>query len=130
MDFQPITAGMSPWTPGILSLLVFTALVLALMGVLLFLSRWLGERRESPEKLRPYECGVIPTGSAHLPYPAPFYLVAIFFLIFDVEGAYIFSWAVAFKTLSWTGWLEITFFIIVLALSLVYIWGKGGLEWT
>lgn len=130
MNFQPIAARMSPWTPGIFSLTVYAVLVLALIGVLLFLSRWLGERRENPEKLRPYECGIIPSGSAQLPYTAPFYLVAVFFLIFDVEGAYIFSWAVAFKALRWNGWLEITFFIIVLALSLVYIWRKGGLDWT
>ena len=130
MQFQPIATGMSPWTPGIFSLLVYSAIILALVAVLLVLSRWLGERRETPEKVLPYECGIIPSGSAHLPYAAPFYLVAIFFLIFDVEGAYIFSWAVSFKALSWAGWLEITFFIIVLALSLVYIWGKGGLDWN
>jgi NADH-quinone oxidoreductase subunit A len=130
MNFQPITTGMSPWTPGIFSLLIYAAVVLGLIGILLFLCRWLGERRENPEKVRPYECGIIPSGMVRLPYTAPFYLVAIFFLIFDVEGAYIFSWAVAFKTLSWAGWLEITFFIVVLALSLVYIWRKGGLDWT
>ena len=62
-------------------------------------------------------------------YPVPFYLVAIFFLLFDVEGAFIFSWAVAWEQLGWEGWLQISFFIILLLLGLAYIWNKGGLAW-
>jgi NADH-quinone oxidoreductase subunit A len=108
---------------------VFGLLITALVALLLFVASWLGEKSSNREKLRPYECGVIPTGSARLRYPVPFYLVAIFFLLFDVEGAYIFSWAIAWEKLGWTGWLQITFFIVVLILGLVYIWRKGGLEW-
>lgn len=119
----------SPWTPGLLSLLIYTALVLGLMALLLVLTGWLGEKKPSPEKARPFECGVIPSGSARLPYPVPFYLVAAFFLIFDVEAAFIFSWAIAFDRLGFAGWLQITFFIFVLLLSLVYLWIKGGLDW-
>jgi NADH-quinone oxidoreductase subunit A len=104
-------------------------MVLALIGVLLFLCGWLGEKKKSLEKGRPYECGVIPTGDARFRYPVPFYLVAVFFLIFDVEAAYIFAWAVAFEDLGWSGWLRMTFFIFVLLLSLLYIWKKGGLDW-
>ncbi|MGD2270022.1 MAG: NADH-quinone oxidoreductase subunit A [Desulfobacterales bacterium] len=119
----------SPWEPGAFSLVVFSALILALITFLLFLAWWLGEKKPNPEKLRAYESGIIPTGTARLRYPVPFYLVAIFFLIFDVEGAYIFSWAVACKELGWSGWLQISFFIVMLILGLVYIWRKGGLEW-
>jgi NADH-quinone oxidoreductase subunit A len=119
----------SPWTPGLLSLAIYTALVLCLMAVILILTGWLGEKKGSPEKARPYECGIIPAGSARLPYPVPFYLVAAFFLIFDVEAAFIFSWAIAFDRLGFPGWLQITFFIAVLLLSLVYLWLKGGLDW-
>jgi len=104
-------------------------MIAALIAVLLFIASWLGEKKPSTEKLRPYESGVIPTGSARLWYPVPFYLVAIFFLIFDVEGAYIFSWAIAWENLGWSGWFQIGFFIGVLILGLVYIWQKGGLEW-
>jgi len=118
-----------PWTPGLLSLVVYVFMVLALVATLLFLASWLGERKSNPEKLRPYESGVIPTGSARLRYPVPFYLVAIFFLIFDVEAAFIFSWAVSYYALGWKGWLQISFFITVLLLGLVYVWKKGGLEW-
>jgi NADH-quinone oxidoreductase subunit A len=96
---------------------------------LLLASSWLGERKPSTEKLRAYESGVIPTGSARLRYPIPFFRVAIFFLLFDVEGAFIFSWAVALRPLGWLGWLEISFFILILLAGLVYIWRKGGLAW-
>ena len=112
-----------------LSLGVYTALVLGLMGVILFLSSWLGQKEETEEKLRPYECGVIPTGLARLHYPVPFYLVATFFLIFDVEAAFIFAWAVAVRPLGWAGWFQMSFFIIVLLVSLFYLWKKGGLDW-
>jgi NADH-quinone oxidoreductase subunit A len=127
---QPLSIPLwSPWTPGLLSLVIYTGLVLALMAVLLLLTGWLGEKKGSPEKARPYECGIIPTGSARLPYPVPFYLVAAFFLIFDVETAFIFSWAIAFDHLGFLGWLQVTFFIFILLLSLAYLWLKGGLDW-
>jgi NADH-quinone oxidoreductase subunit A len=120
---------LSPWVPGFLSFALYVAMVAGLLAVLLFLTGWLGEHKPDPEKARPYECGVIPTGWARFRYPVPFYLVAVFFLIFDVEAAFIFSWAVAMHDLSWRGWLQISFFIIVLLLSLFYIWKKGGLDW-
>ena len=127
---QPLAIPLwSPWTPGLLSLVIYTALVLALMAVMLLLTGWLGEKKANPEKARPFECGIIPAGSARLPYPVPFYLVAAFFLIFDVETAFIFSWAIAFDLLGFLGWLQVTFFIFILLLSLVYLWIKGGLDW-
>jgi NADH-quinone oxidoreductase subunit A len=125
----PNDATLSPWEPGVFSLIVYIVLVLALMGVLLFLSSWLGEKKGTIEKQRPYECGIIPTGPARLYHPVPFYLVAIFFLIFDVEAAYIFSWAIAFDFLGWSGWLRISFFILVLLVSLFYVWHKRGFDW-
>ena len=128
---QPIvdSGSLSPWQPGVFSLVVFGLMIVVLIALLLFVASWLGEKKSNSEKLRPYESGVIPTGSARLWYPVPFYLVAIFFLIFDVEGAYIFSWAIAWESLGWSGWIQIVFFIGVLILGLVYIWKKGGLEW-
>lgn len=128
---QPITETglLSPWQPGIFSLAVYVAIVLILAGLLLCLSRWLGQSKSSTEKSRAYESGIIPTGPARLRYPVPFFMVAIFFLIFDVEGAFIFSWAVAGKELGWAGWFQITFFIVVLIAGLVFIWAKGGLAW-
>jgi NADH-quinone oxidoreductase subunit A len=125
----PAGALLSPWEPGFFSLAVYTSMVVALLGVILFLAGWLGEKKSNPEKLRAYECGVIPTGLARLHHPVPFYLVAIFFLIFEVEAAFIFTWAIAFQPLGWAGWLQMSFFIIVLLVSLFYLWKKGGLDW-
>ena len=119
----------SPWESGPLSLGVYVFLVLILIAIFLFLSSWLGEKKRNPEKRRPYESGILPSGSARFPYPVPFYLVATFFLIFDVEAAYVFSWAIAFDDLGWNGWVQISFFVIVLLVSLFYIWKKGGLDW-
>ncbi len=128
---QPITSIgiLSPWEPGLASLLLYTSLVMVFLAVMLFLAGWLGDRQPSPEKARPYECGIIPTGPARFRYPVPFYLVATFFLIFDVETAYIFSWAIAFEQLGWSGWLQVSFFIVLLLISLLYLWKKGGLDW-
>jgi NADH-quinone oxidoreductase subunit A len=120
---------LSPWEPGIFSLIIYSIMILAFIVVMLFIASWIGERKVNANKLRPYESGIIPTGSARLTYPVPFYLVAIFFLLFDVEGAYIFAWAIAWEKLGWAGWLQISFFIAVLILGLAYVWKKGGLEW-
>ena len=103
------SGALSPWAPGLFSLAIYGVMVLGLIAALLFLASWLGEKKPTHEKLRPYESGIIPTGTARLRYPVPFYLVAIFFLLFDIEGAFIFSWAVACKDLGWSGWLQISF---------------------
>jgi NADH-quinone oxidoreductase subunit A len=121
------TYALSPWTPGAISFLAFIFAVFVMMAVLMILTAWLGEKRANENKLRPYESGIIPTGSARLRYPVPFFLVAIFFLIFDVEGAFIFSWAVAVEALGAGAMAQMTFFIFVLLMGLVYIWSKGGL---
>src|SRR5512140_3807161 len=127
---QPVSpATLSPWAPGLLSLALYTGIIMVLLALLLVLTRWLGEQKPDVEKARPYECGVIPTGGAHFRYPVPFYLVAVFFLIFDLESALVFAWALALEELGWLGWLQISFFIIVLLVSLIYIWRKGGLDW-
>lgn len=128
---HPVTiAGtLSPWEPAVFSLVIYGMMILAVVTALLFIASWLGEKKINPEKLIPYESGIIPTGSARLRYPVPFFLIAVFFLIFDVEGAYIFSWAISCDELGWSGWLQISFFIIMLLIGLVYIWRKGGLDW-
>ena len=128
---QPIPdAGtMSPWEPGVFSLVIYSLIVVAFIASQLFLAAWLGEKKKSTEKSRPYECGIIPTGTARFRYPVPFYLVAIFFLIFDVEAAYIFSWAVVYEDVGWPGLAQMSFFIVLLLVGLFYIWKHGGLDW-
>ena len=129
MQPMPSPGIFTPWEPGFFSLVIYALLVFILVAALLFLSRWLGEKKKEPEKLNPFESGILPTGAARFRYPVPFYLVAVFFLIFDVEAVYILSWAIAAEPLGWSGWLQISFFIIILLISLFYIWKKGGLEW-
>ncbi len=127
---QPIAEGaMSPWEPGVFSLAVYTVLVAAFIASQLFLAAWAGEKKKSAEKSRPYECGIIPTGSARFRYPVPFYLVAIFFLIFDVEGAYLLTWAVVYREVGLAGYVQMSFFIILLLVGVFYIWKQGGLDW-
>ena len=113
----------------IFPVVLYTAAAVLLIGVLLLATWWLGARSTSRDKELPYESGVIPTGSARLAYPVPFYLIAIFFIVFDVEAVFIFAWAVAWDELGVTGLIHITFFIVVLLLGLIWLWLKGGLEW-
>ena len=108
---------------------VYTILVIAFIASQLFLAAWVGEKKKSTEKSRPYECGIIPSGSARFRYPVPFYLVAIFFLIFGVEGAYILTWAVVYEEVGLAGYVQMSFFIILLLVGLFYIWKLGGLDW-
>jgi NADH-quinone oxidoreductase subunit A len=110
-------------------LLIYTVITVLLIGVLLLAAWWLGAKRVSIEKQAPYESGVIPESSARLAWPVPFYLVAIFFIIFDVEAAFIFAWAVAWEPLGLTGLIQITVFITILAAGLAWLWLKGGLDW-
>jgi NADH-quinone oxidoreductase subunit A len=129
MEPLPIERIWSPWEPGLLSLALFAFIAFIVVAAMLFMAARLGKKKPDPEKLKPWECGITPTGSARARFPIPFYLVAAFFLIFDVEAVYIFSWAIAAGPLGWEGWLQITFFILVLLISLFYLWEKGGLEW-
>ena len=110
-------------------LAVYTLVTVALIGVLLLAAWWLGAKRTSASKGIPYESGVVPSGSARLAWPVPFYLVAIFFIVFDVEAAFIFTWAVGWDELGMGGLIQITVFIVILAAGLVWLWLKGGLDW-
>lgn len=110
-------------------LIVYTAMAMLLVGGLLLAAWWLGEKRIDRVKTAAYESGVIPSGTARLACPVPFYLVAIFFIVFDVESVFIFIWAVAWDLLGLPGLLHITVFIVVLLLGLLWLWRKGGLDW-
>lgn len=87
-------------------------------------------RRRNPEsKFATYESGETPIGSAWIQYPLAFYIFALLFVAFDVDIVFLLSWAVIFQQLSWFGFIEIVFFIAVLALGLVYAWRKGVIRW-
>lgn len=110
-------------------LAIYALVTIALISVLLLAAWWLGAKRTQPGKELPYESGVLPTGSARLAWPVPFYLVAIFFIVFDVEAAFIFTWASAWDLLGIAGLTQITVFIVILAAGLLWLWLKGGLDW-
>jgi len=93
------------------------------------LSAILGRRRPTAEKLMPYECGIDPVGSARERFSVKFYLIAMLFVIFDVEVIFLYPWAVAFKSLKLFGFIEMVIFIGILLVCYLYIWKRGGLEW-
>jgi NADH-quinone oxidoreductase subunit A len=113
----------------LLSLALYAAIAVALVGVLMLLAWWLGDRVRSEAKDQPYESGILPTTDASLATPVPFYLVAIFFIVFDVEMIFIVSWAVAYDLLGWAGFFQVAFFIFILFVGLVHLWKTGGLDW-
>lgn len=98
-----------------------------------FLPPWTYKKRPQTEydraKESTYECGVEPTGDAHGRFSVKFFLMAVLFVIFDIEAVLIFPWAVTFKLLGVFGFVEMMIFIVVLAIGLAYIWRKGALEW-
>lgn len=96
---------------------------------MLGLSYILGQRHRERATGEPYESGMLPTGSARLRFDVKYYLVAMFFLIFDLETVFVVAWAIAFRELGWMGYIEILIFIGVLLAGLVYIWRLGALDW-
>jgi NADH-quinone oxidoreductase subunit A len=109
--------------------LLYFVLVLAMVTAMLVLSFFLGERHRERNTGEPYESGIKPTGSTAIHLSIKFYLVALFFVIFDVESIFIFAWAIAFRRLGWAGYIEIIIFISVVVLTLVYLWRMGALDW-
>ncbi len=110
-------------------LVVYFFLTVLIVGGMVFLSYVLGQRHKERATGEPYESGIVSTGTAHLRFDVKFYLVAMFFVIFDLEAVFIFAWAVSLREAGWTGYLEMLFFIGILVVTLVYIWRLGGLDW-
>ena len=86
-------------------------------------------RRPTPEKLATYECGMPPVGDARDRHPVKFYLVAMIFLLFDIEIAFLYPWALALRELRWTGFLQLIMFFLILLTGYVYVWRKGVFNW-
>jgi NADH-quinone oxidoreductase subunit A len=95
---------------------------------MLGLSYVLGQRHKDPATDEPYEGGIVSTGSARLRFSSQFYLIAMLFVIFDVETIFIFSWAIAFKELGWFGYVGVAIFVILLFVVLIYEWRNGALD--
>jgi NADH-quinone oxidoreductase subunit A len=106
----------------------YGAIVFVLVGVILGLSFVLGQRHTERATGEPYESGIISTGSARLRFSSQFYLIAMLFVIFDVETIFILAWAIAFKDLGWYGYMGVLLFVILLFVVLLYEWRNGALD--
>ncbi len=109
--------------------LLYLAAVVGLVVTMLALSSVLGQKRLDPATLAPFESGIVPASDANLPVSVEFYLVAIFFVLFDLETVFIFAWAIAFYELGWAGYAAMSVFVAVLLVALIYAWRLGVLEW-
>jgi NADH-quinone oxidoreductase subunit A len=109
-------------------MLLYFLLAFILTAGMLLLSYFLGQHHREPQTGDFYEGGIQSTGSAHLRFSARFYLIAMFFVVFDLEAVFILAWAVAVREAGWPGFAEAVIFIVVLAAALVYLWRLGALD--
>ncbi len=111
------------------AVLVLVALGGTIAVVFVGLSRYLGPRNANAAKLTTYECGVEPVKTARERFPVRFYLVAMLFIVFDIEAVFLYPWALLFRELGLFGLIEMAVFLMVLVVGLIYAWRKGALEW-
>jgi NADH-quinone oxidoreductase subunit A len=109
-------------------LFLYGLIVLSLVGIMIGLSYFLGQRHKERATDDPYEGGILSHGSARIRFSSQFYLIAMLFVIFDVETIFIFSWAIAFRELGWYGYAGVMVFIILLVVVLIYEWRVGALD--
>jgi NADH-quinone oxidoreductase subunit A len=115
---------------GFLAILIMAGLGLGFGAGSIVLSQFVGPRKPTPEKLAPYECGMPPVGDARERQSVKFYVVAMILLLFDIEVAFLYPWAVAFRELGVVGfWQLLTFFALLLT-GYVYVWRKGAFDWS
>ena len=110
--------------------LLMLGVVVLLAGGMIVLSHWLGQRRPTRAKLAAYECGVPPTGDARQRFSVKFYLVAMVFILFDVEVVFLYPWAVVFRELKMFGFVEMLLFLLLVVAGFAYLWKKGVLDWS
>ena len=116
---------MHGWLPILIMLGFATGFAAFNIGV----SKLIGPKHPTPEKLAPYECGMPPVGDARERHPVKFYLVAMIFLLFDIEVAFLYPWAMALRELRWLGFMQLVVFFAILLAGYVYVWRKGVLDW-
>ena len=109
-------------------LLLFAVSLVTAVGMVV-LTHFLSPRRRTPQKDMPYESGMIPLGDTRARFSVKFYMVAISFIVFDLETIFLIPWAVQARALGWGAFLAMAMFVVVLAVGLLYEWKKGGLEW-
>jgi NADH-quinone oxidoreductase subunit A len=114
---------------GYIPIFILLAVVTAFGVLVVTLSRLVGKRQDSSEKLMAYECGNVPLGDAHGRFPIKFYLIAMLFIIFDIEAMFLYPWAIIYRSLKLFGLIEMVVFIAILLIGFLYVWKKGALEW-
>jgi len=107
--------------------LILVALAFAVGSVVM--SGLIGQKKPTAVKLAPYECGMPPVGSARERFSVKFYIIAMLFIVFDIEAVFLYPWAVMFKRLGMFGFVEMGVFIAILLIGYIYVWKKGALEW-
>lgn len=110
-------------------LAVYFGVALLIVVAMISVSYVLGQRHSEPATRSPFESGIVSTGSAHVRLSVKFYLIAMFFVVFDLEAVFIFLWAVGGRELGWAGYDELLIFVGVLAATLAYLWRTGALDW-
>jgi NADH-quinone oxidoreductase subunit A len=115
---------------GYAPLLIYLAGAVIIAGALVTLSSLVGWRRPSRVKQQAYECGITPTGDARGAFSVKFYLVAMLFILFDIEAIFLYPWAYVFRSLSWTGFYEMMVYVGILLAGYIYLWKKGALDWN
>src|SRR6188472_2431614 len=114
---------------GFVPVLIMLGLGAGFAGGSILLSQFVGPRKPTAEKSAPYECGMPPVGDAHERMSVKFYLVAMIFLLFDIEVAFLYPWAMALRELGWGGFVQVVLFMLLLLAGYVYVWRKGALDW-
>jgi len=110
--------------------LVQIAIAVLVAGALVALSYFIGKRVKDRVKDSPYECGIVPTGSARERFSVKFYLVGIVFILFDIEAVFLYPWAVVYRELKMFAFVEMLLFIVLIVVGFVYVWKKGALDWS
>jgi len=110
-------------------ILIMLLVALGVAGLLLVVSWFVGSRRPSRSKLSPYECGVPPVGTARDRFSVKFYLIAMVFIVFDIETVFFYPWAVEFDKLGLFGLVEMAIFVGILFTAYLYLWRRGAFEW-
>jgi NADH-quinone oxidoreductase subunit A len=114
---------------NLLPLIIYFGAVLAVTGIMLGGAYFLGQRHNAKAADEPFESGIVPVGDVHIRFSVHFYLLAIFFVIFDMESVFLFAWSVALQESGWSGFFEALIFISVLIAALIYLWALGALDW-
>ena len=116
-------------TPNLLPLIIYFGAILSITTVMLGAAYLLGQRHRAKAADEPFESGIVATGDVHIRFSVHFYLLAIFFVIFDMETVFLFAWSVALEESGWPGFIEALIFISVLIATLIYLCAIGALDW-